>query len=100
MVGPPHWIVILSHCNFYVQQVTVQQHKVDGNDDDEGKEYTTKEVSASAGAPIHLHIVDEDNRTIKVLNGDNQVYVTNFNWRRIVKLEKYFFFIISVMIHL
>jgi hypothetical protein len=42
-----------------------------------GKEYTTMEVSARA--PIHLHIVDEDNRTIKVLNGDNQGYVTNFN---------------------
>ena len=57
--------------------MTVQQHKVD--DDDDGKEYTTMEVSA--GAPIHLHVVDEDNRTIQVLNVDNQGYVTNFNWR-------------------
>ena len=53
------------------------QHKGD-DDDDDVKEYTTMEVSA--GAPIHLHVVDEDNRTIQVLNVDNQGYVTNFSW--------------------
>ncbi len=50
-----------------VQQVTVQ-HK-DMVEDGE-KEYTTMNVST--GAPIHLHVVDEDNRTIQVLNVDNQ----------------------------
>ena len=60
---------------FPPKQVTVQQHKVD--DDDDSKEYTTMEVST--GAPIHLHVVDEDNRTIQVLNVDNQGFVTNFS---------------------
>ena len=55
------------------------QHKGD-DDDDDVKEYTTMEVSGAGGAPIHLHVVDEDNRTIQVLNVDNQGYVTNFSW--------------------
>jgi len=51
-----------------VQQVTVQ-HK-DLVVEDGEKEYTT--MGVSAGAPIHLHVVDEENRTIQVLNVDNQ----------------------------